>query len=55
MPLALYNGTHISLNTYIYIYSETQHTYKHSYKAAIQSINFTLVDVASGPRLPYYL
>ena len=28
-------NTHISLNTYIYIYSEIQHTYKHSYKAAI--------------------
>ena len=30
--------THISLNTvntYIYIYSEIQHTYKHSYMAAI--------------------
>ena len=29
--------THISLNTYIYIYSEIQHTYKHSYKAAISA------------------
>ena len=28
-------NTHISLNTYIYIYSEIQQTYKHSYKAAI--------------------
>ena len=38
MPLALYNGTHtFSLNTYIYIYSEMQHTYKHSYKAAISA------------------
>ena len=30
-------NTHISLNTYIYIYSEIQHTYKHSYKAAISA------------------
>ena len=39
MPLVLYNeNTHISLNTvntYIYIYSEIQHTYKHSYMVAI--------------------
>ena len=56
-------NTHISLNTYIYIYSEIQHTYKHSYKAAISAqiqcffISFThtltLVDVVSGPCLPY--
>ena len=40
MPLALYIGTHTlrcSLNTYIYIYSEIQHTCKHSYKAAISA------------------
>ena len=30
-------NTHISLNTYIYIYSEIHHTYKHSYKAAISA------------------
>ena len=30
-------NSHISLNTYIYIYSEIQHTYKHSYKAAISA------------------
>ena len=30
-------NTHISLNTYIYIYNEIQHTYKHSYKAAISA------------------
>ena len=29
--------THISLNTYIYIYSEIQHTYKHSYNAAFSA------------------
>ena len=55
-------NTHISLNTYIYIYSEIQHTYKHSYKAAISAqIQFfiscthslTLVNVVSGRRVPY--
>ena len=30
-------NAHISLNTYIYLYSEIQHTYKHSYKAAISA------------------
>ena len=30
-------NTHITLNTYIYIYSEIQHTYKHSYKAAFSA------------------
>ena len=30
-------NTHVSLNTYIYIYSEIQHTYKNSYKAAISA------------------
>ena len=30
-------NTHISLNTRIYIYSEIQHTYKHSYKAAMSA------------------
>ena len=30
-------NTHISLNTYIYIYSEIQHIYKHSYKATISA------------------
>ena len=64
MPLAAVQwNTHISLNTYIYIYSEIQHTYKHSYKAAISAQiqcfyfrhthTLTLVDVASGPRLLY--
>ena len=28
-------STHISLNTYVYIYSEIQHTYKHSYNSDI--------------------
>ena len=30
-------NTHISLNTYIYIYSEKQNTFKHSYTAAISA------------------
>ena len=30
-------NTHISLKTYIYIHSEIQHTYKHSYKASISA------------------
>ena len=30
-------NTHICLNTYLYIYSEIHHTYKHSYKAAISA------------------
>ena len=39
MPLALYNGTHTYslniMNTYIYIYGEIQHTFKHSYMVSI--------------------
>ena len=56
-------NTHISLNTYIYIYIEIQHTYKHSYtrqpfrrryNVFISGTHtLTLVDVASGPHLLY--
>ena len=45
MPLALYNGTHTlvwiqwsCVNTYLYIYSEIQHTYKNSYMGAISDL-----------------
>ena len=66
MPLALCNGTHTYIlnrvNTYIYICSEIQHTYKHSYMAAISAQiqcfyfmhthTLTPADIVSGPLAP---
>ena len=63
MPLALYNGTHTLVWTYTYTVKYSTHTsihtrqpFRRTYNVFISGTHtLTLVDVVSGPCLPYII